>query len=53
MIELYRKIGNKSVMSICELFIDRDDLDHLLDQAIHDMKVIGDASTEGANGTDQ
>ena len=53
MIELDRKIGHKSVMSICELFIDRDDPAHLVDQVIHDMGGIGDASTEGANGMGQ
>ena len=52
-IELDRKIGHKSVMSICELFIDRDEPDHLVDQAIHDMEGIGDASAEEDNGTYQ
>ena len=50
MIELDRNIGHKSVMSIHELFIDRDDPAHLVDHVIHDMKVIGDASAEGENG---
>ena len=44
MIELDRNIGHKSVMSICELFIDRYEPYHLLYQAIHDMEGIGDAS---------
>ena len=52
-IELDRKIGHKSVMSIHKFFIDRDETAHLLDQAIHDMEGIGYASTEGANGMDQ
>ena len=47
MIELDRKIGYKSVMSIRKFFIDRFELDHLVDQAIHDMEVIGGASSEG------
>ena len=37
MIELEKKIGHKSVMSIRELFIDRDDPSHLVDQVIRDM----------------
>ena len=37
-------------MSMYSFFIDRDDPPHLVDQVIHDMKVIGDASAEGANG---
>ena len=49
MIELERNICHNSVMSICELFIDRDDTAHLVDQVIHDIKVIGDTSTDGAN----
>ena len=48
-IELYRKIGHKSVMSICELFIDRDEPAHLVDQVINEMEEIGYASAEGAN----
>ena len=53
MIELDRKIGHKSVMSIWKFFIDRDDPDHLVDQAIHNMKVTIDAIAEGDNGMDQ
>ena len=53
MIELDRNIGHKSVMSIHEFFMDREDLDHLVDQAIHDMQGIGDASDEGVNGMHQ
>ena len=53
MIELDRKIGHKSVMSIHKFFMDRDDPDHLVDQAIFDTEVIGDASAEGANGMGQ
>ena len=53
MIELDRKIGHKSVMSICWFFIGRDDPAHLADQVIHDMEGIGDASDEGSNGMDQ
>ena len=53
MIELDRKIGHKSVMSIRELFIDRYEPAHLVDQVIHDMEVIGDASAEGSNGMGQ
>ena len=44
MIELDRNIGHKSVMSISEFFIDRDEPSDLVDQAIHDMEVIGDAA---------
>ena len=33
--------------------MDRDDLSHLVEQAVHDMDSIGDASAEGANGMDQ
>ena len=53
MVELDRKIGHKSVMSIREFFMDRDEPAHLVDQAIHDMEGIGDTSAEGANGMDQ
>ena len=53
MIELERKIGHNSVMSICEFFMDIDGPDHLVDQAIHDMKGIGDVSDEGKNGMDK
>ena len=53
MIELDRKIGNKSVMSICEWFIYRDELAHLVDQVIHDMEGIGYTSAEGDNGMGQ
>ena len=49
MIELDRKIGHNSVMSIRELFIDRDDPAHLVDQVIRDMDRIGDTSAYGAN----
>ena len=44
MIELDRKIGHKSVMSIYEFLIDRDDLAHLVDQAIHYMEGTGEKS---------
>ena len=40
-------------MSIRELLIGRDELAHLVYQAIHDMEGIGDASAEGANGMGQ
>ena len=53
MIELDRNIGNKRVMSVRKLFIDRDDPDHLLDQVIRYMELIGYTSSEGANGMDQ
>ena len=53
MIELDRKIGHNSVMSICKFFNARDEPDHLVDQVIHDMEVIGDTSDEGANGIGQ
>ena len=36
-------------MSSCELFIDRYDLPHLLDQFIHDIEGIVDTSAEGSN----
>ena len=52
-IELETKIGHKSVMSIREFFIDIDETAHLVDQAIHDMELIGDASADGANGMGQ
>ena len=52
-IELDRKISHKSVMSIHEFFMDRDETDHLVDQAIHDMEGIGDARDEEDNGMDQ
>ena len=48
-IELDRKIGHNSFMSIRELFIDRDEPAHLVDQVIHDMEGIGDTISEGAN----
>ena len=53
MIELYRNIGNKSVMSIHEFFINIDEPAHLVYQAIHDMEGIGHASAEGDNGMGQ
>ena len=40
-------------MSICELFIDRDEPSNLVDQLINDMKGIGEISAEGANGMGQ
>ena len=49
MIELDRNIGHNSVMSICEFFVDRDDPSHLVDQVIHVMEGIGDASAEGVS----
>ena len=52
-IEFYRKIVHKNVMSIFELFIDRVEPANLVDQAIHEMEVIGDTSTEGYNGMDK
>ena len=53
MIQLDRTIGHKSVMSICEFSIDRDEPAHLVDQVINNMEGIRDASDEGANGTGQ
>ena len=53
MIELEKKIGHKSVMSICEFFIGRDETAHIVDQEIADMEGIGDASVEGFNGMGQ
>ena len=50
MIELDRKIGHKSVMYIYKFFMDRDELAHLVDQAVHDMEIIGDTSSDGYNG---
>ena len=47
-IEVDRKIVHNSVMSIRELFIDRDEPAHLVYQVIHDMEVIGDTSAEVA-----
>ena len=44
MIDLDRNIGHKSVMYICQLFINRDKLSHQVYQVIHNMEVIGDAS---------
>ena len=49
MIELDRKIVHNSVIYIRELFIDRYEPAHIVDQVIHDMEVIGDTSAEGAN----
>ena len=37
-------------MSVCKFFMDRDEPSHLVDQAIHDMEVFGDASSKGSNG---
>ena len=53
MIELEINIGHKSAISIREIFIYRDEPAHLVDQVIHDMEGIGDASSEGANGMGQ
>ena len=50
MIELDRKIVHNSVIYIRELFIDRYEPAHIVDQVIHDMEVIGDASAEEDNG---
>ena len=36
-------------MSIHELFIDRDEPAHLVDQVVHDMEGIGDTSAEEDN----
>ena len=36
-------------MSTHELFIDRDDTTHLVDQVISDMEGIVDTSSDGAN----
>ena len=52
-IKLDRKIGHKSFMPIREFFIDRDEPAHLVYLSIHYMEVIGDTSSEGANGIDQ
>ena len=52
-IELDKNSGHKSVLSICELFIYRDKPAHQVDQAINDMEVIRDASSEGYNEMDQ
>ena len=41
MIELDRKIGHNSVMSIREFFVDTDEPSHLVDQFIRDMGGIG------------
>ena len=49
MIELDRKIGHNSVMSIHEFFIDRDEPSHSVYQVIHDMEGIGDTSSDGDN----
>ena len=49
MIELARNIGQNSVISIREFFVNRDELAHLVDQVIHDMEGIGDTSAEGDN----
>ena len=53
MIESDRNIVHKSVMSICELFMDRDEPAHLVYQRIHDIKVIVNTSAEGYNDTYQ
>ena len=53
MIELDRKIGHNTVISIHELFVDRYEPSHLIDQVINYMEGIGDASAEGANGMGQ
>ena len=52
-IESERKIGQKSVMSIHEFFIDRYDPAHLIDQEIHDMERIIEAIAEGDNSMGQ
>ena len=49
MIELDRNVGHNRVMSIYELFIDRDDTAHLVDQVIHDVEGIGNTSAEETN----
>ena len=50
---LDRNIIHKSVMSIRELLIGRDELSHLVYQAIHEMEGIGGASAVEANSMDQ
>ena len=52
-IELYRKIGHNSVVSIRKFFIDRDEPTHIVYQVIYDKEGIGGASSEGANGVGQ
>ena len=47
MIELVRKISHKSVMSICEFFMDRNEPAHLADWVIHETEGIGYASYDG------
>ena len=47
-----RLVTKLSCLSVDYPF-DRDDPAHLVDQAIHDMEGIGDASNQGSNGTDQ
>ena len=50
MIELDRNIGHKSVTSINEFFIDRDELYHQVYQYIHEMDKLfaADLSVDGA-----
>ena len=50
--ELDRNIGHQIFMYIREFSMDRDDPVQLVDQAIHDMELVGDASAEGVNGMD-
>ena len=46
------KIGHKHVMDISSFFMDRDDMDHLVNQMIYDMEGIGDSGAKGYNGMD-
>ena len=52
-IEVDMKIGHKCVMAISSFFMDRDDLDHLVNQMIYDMEGIGDSGAKGYNGMDK
>ena len=45
--------GYTYTASINELLMAIDELAHLVDQTINDMKLIGDENDEGGNGLDQ
>ena len=51
-IELDRKFGSQKCHVYSQSFVDRGELAHLVDQAIHDMEGIGYESDEGENRTD-
>ena len=51
--ELDRKIGHKIFTSISKFSMDRDEIAHIVDPAIHGMELIGYTIAEGGNETNK